>query len=52
MWGPMCMSHCLSMQSHFAKLVDELERGMASLLDTYRTGTLCWCLPVLRACMP
>jgi hypothetical protein len=26
------------MQNHFAKLVDELERGMASLLETYRTG--------------
>lgn len=28
------------LQSHFAKLVNELERGMASLLETYRTGAL------------
>jgi len=27
-------------QSHFAKLVNELERGMGSLLETYRTGAL------------
>lgn len=39
--GRRFITHWPSVQSHFAKLVDELERGMASLLDTYRTGAFC-----------